>query len=169
MVSGDWQEVVDLSYGAYRSCYYITESALSRILLNILYHLLGDVRNGLSAGDVISLPPRMLSTALSASHSSRLGIVLLSYHRLGLSGLLNPPTRFMYCLYSVFFSLLTPHTLLPLTLVFFVVVNPAKPIILRISAVSGSSSITIASTPFVVGTIDALAPFVFGVGASFEG
>lgn len=29
-------------------------------------------------------------------------------HRVGLSGLLKPPTRFMYCLYSVFFSFRTP-------------------------------------------------------------
>lgn len=31
-----------------------------------------------------------------------------SYPLLGDNGLLNPPTRFIYCLYSLFFLLLTP-------------------------------------------------------------
>lgn len=58
----------------------------------------------------------------------------------GLSGLLNPPTRFMYCLYSVFLSFLTPYSLsLPGTFVFFVLLKPLKPINLFI-AVSSSSS-----------------------------
>ena len=61
-------------------------------------------------------------------------------YRLGLSGLLNPPTRFMYCLYSVFFSFRTAYTSFPGTFVFFVVLNPAKPIMARICAISGSES-----------------------------
>ena len=61
-------------------------------------------------------------------------------HRLGLNGRLNPPTRFMYCRYSVFFSRRTPLTLLPLTFVFFVDLKPAKPICARSAAVSGSAS-----------------------------
>lgn len=61
-------------------------------------------------------------------------------YRLGLNGLLNPPTRFIYCLYSVFFSFRTPYTLFPFTLVFFVDLNPVNPIALRISATSGSDS-----------------------------
>lgn len=67
------------------------------------------------------------------------------YYRLGLNGLLNPPTRFIYCLYSVFFSFRTPYTLLPFTFVFFVDLNPVKPIARRISAISGSESRSISS------------------------
>ena len=71
----------------------------------------------------------------------------------GLSGLLKPPIRFMYCRYSVFFSFRTPYTLLPLTLVFFVDLKPANPIIRLKAAVSGSESssplsTTMASAPF---------------------
>ena len=58
----------------------------------------------------------------------------------GLSGRLNPPTRFMYCLYSVFFSFLTPYTLFPGTFVCFVVLNPTNPIAILIAFVSSSSS-----------------------------
>lgn len=51
----------------------------------------------------------------------------------------------MYCLYSVFFSFLIPYTLFPGTFVCFVLRNPEKPIIFRISNISGSSSTSIAS------------------------
>ena len=49
----------------------------------------------------------------------------------------------MYCLYSVFFSFLTPNTLFPLTLVFFVDLKPAKPISRCISGISVSESTSI--------------------------
>ncbi len=45
---------------------------------------------------------------------------------LGLRGWLNPPTRFMYCLYSVFFSLRTALTLFPGTFWFLVVLEAPK-------------------------------------------
>ena len=67
------------------------------------------------------------------------------HYRLGLSGLLNPPTRFIYCLYSVFFSFLTPYTLFPFTCLFFVDLKPANPIARLISATSGSESTSISS------------------------
>ena len=63
-----------------------------------------------------------------------------AHYRLGLNGLLKPPTRFMYCLYSVFFSFPIPYTLFPFTFVFFVDLNPVKPIAFRIAATSGSES-----------------------------
>lgn len=63
----------------------------------------------------------------------------LSHNLVGLKGLLNPPTRFMYCRYSVFLSFLTPYNLsFPGTFVFLVLLKPTKPITLFI-AVSSSS------------------------------
>ena len=60
----------------------------------------------------------------------------------GLSGLLKPPTRFMYCLYSVFFSFLTAYNLsLPGTFVFFVDLNVANPIIFCICSCNSSSDV----------------------------
>ncbi len=70
------------------------------------------------------------------------------HSRLGLNGLLNPPTRFMYCRYSVFFSLRTPDTSFPGTFVFFVVLNPPNPIVFRIIAPSGSSSASVSTCIF---------------------
>ena len=88
-------------------------------------------------------------------------------HLDGLSGRLNPPTRFMYCLYSVFFSFRTPYTLFPFTFVFFVDLKPANPIIRLNATVSGSESSSgvstaIVSTPFTVfeEDLDAGTPFV---------
>jgi len=66
-----------------------------------------------------------------------------STYRLGLNGLLNPPTRFIYCLYSVFFSFRIPDTLFPFTFVFFVDLNPVNPIAFLIAAISGSESTSI--------------------------
>ena len=71
--------------------------------------------------------------------------LLYSPYLLGLRGLLNPPTRFMYCRYSVFFSFLTAYTLFPGTFVFCVVLNVAKPIVFRNRAVSGSESTSMAA------------------------
>lgn len=89
-------------------------------------------------------------------------------HLLGLKGLLNPPTRFIYCLYSVFFSFLTPNALFPGTFVFFVVLNVAKPIIFRIRAISGSESTSMAVVELglVVGDLVPLVPLVAGGGLS---
>ncbi len=56
---------------------------------------------------------------------------------------MNPPTRFIYCRYSVFFSLRTAYTLFPGTLVFLVVRNRANPFICRSNATSGSESSSI--------------------------
>jgi hypothetical protein len=67
------------------------------------------------------------------------------HHSEGLSGRLNPPTRFIYCLYSVFFSFLTPYIWLPGTFLLCVVLKPVKPIIFLSRASSSSSSIAIAS------------------------
>ena len=88
-------------------------------------------------------------------------------YRLGLSGLLNPPTRFIYCLYSVFFSFLTPETLFPFTFVFFVDVNPVNPIALRISAISGSESASTSMASFacaVRGSAEGLVPLTLAAG-----
>lgn len=85
----------------------------------------------------------------------------------------------MYCLYSAFFSFLTPYTLFPGTFVCFVLRNPEKPIIFRISIISGSSSTSIASVSLDVvtvegaldagtgGPVDEEGPFGFGA-AEFE-
>jgi hypothetical protein len=84
-------------------------------------------------------------------------------HRLGLSGLLNPPTRFIYCLYSVFFSFLTPETSFPFTFVFFVDANPANPIARLIAAISGSESTSMLSSSaeaFGSGVTEEAAPLV---------
>lgn len=58
----------------------------------------------------------------------------------GLSGLLNPPCRFMYCRYSVFFAFVTAPALFPATFFPFVLPNSPKPIIAFIAAISSSSS-----------------------------
>jgi len=86
-----------------------------------------------------------------------------AHYRLGLSGLLKPPTRFIYCLYSVFFSFPIPYTLFPFTFVFFVDLNPVKPIAFRIAATSGSESTSISSGG-ASGSTAAEVPFV-----GFEG
>ena len=88
-------------------------------------------------------------------------------YRLGLNGLLNPPTRFIYCLYSVFFSFLTPDTLFPFTFVFFVDLNPVKPIALRISAISGSESASTSMASFscfAAGSVEEVVPLTLAVG-----
>lgn len=77
----------------------------------------------------------------------------------------------MYCLYSVTFSFLIPETLLPFTFVFFVDLNPAKPIVFRISAISGSESTSISSEGVLV-SVPTEAPFVDlvgGIGGSERG
>lgn len=105
---------------------------------------------------------RLISTILIAYDISPLPSFP---YRLGLNGLLNPPTRFIYCLYSVFFSFLTPYTLFPFTLVFFVDLNPVNPIAFRISATSGSesSSTSMASLSCTLeGSLELTAPFVLG-------
>jgi hypothetical protein len=62
------------------------------------------------------------------------------FHSLdGLNGRLNPPVRFMYCLYFVDFSLRTADTLLPGIFLFCVVLKVEKPIIFRSNASSLSS------------------------------
>jgi len=65
----------------------------------------------------------------------------LPHIREGLSGRLNPPTRFIYCLYCVCLSFLTAYSLsFPGTFVFFVLRKLAKPMTFFISASSSSSS-----------------------------
>lgn len=66
--------------------------------------------------------------------------------RQGLSGRLKPPIRFMYCLYSVFFSFRTPYTSFPGTCVFFVLLNRLKPMYFRMTASISSSSTGPSST-----------------------
>ena len=78
-------------------------------------------------------------------------------HLEGLSGRLNPPMRFMYCRYSVFFSLRTPYTLFPGTLVFFVLLNLVKPMLRRIIS-STSSSPTGPSLSTSISSLERVAP-----------
>jgi hypothetical protein len=88
--------------------------------------------------EVVLSPKRQNAIAEIADFVSA-HILKTAHSLVGLSGLLNPPTRFMYCLYSVFLSFLTPYNLsFPGTFVFFVLLNPTKPINLFI-AVSSSS------------------------------
>lgn len=67
-------------------------------------------------------------------------ILVKSPYRFGLNGLLNPPTRFMYCLYVVFFSFLTAYISFPGTFVFFVLRNRVNPRAFFIARSSSSSS-----------------------------
>jgi hypothetical protein len=58
----------------------------------------------------------------------------------GLNGRLNPPVRFIYCLYCVDFSLRMPDTSLPGIFLFWVLLKVEKPISWRSRASSLSSS-----------------------------
>lgn len=67
------------------------------------------------------------------------------FHRDGLSGRLKPPIRFIYCRYSLFFSLRTPPAALPTTRFPLVESNPPNPIMACMAAMSLSSTSTSSS------------------------
>lgn len=85
---------------------------------------------------VLSCPPNIHPWTILATSYTKLN------YRPGLNGRLNPPTRFMYWRYSVFFSFLIPPALFPGTRVFFVVPKPPKPIMACIALSPSSSSTT---------------------------